>query len=77
MYVCLAAQYFWNRMYLDIKKYVASCEEYQLKLKACLEEALYPIKASQLFTDLIINVMYLLNAKGYTRLVICRDKFSG
>ena len=57
-------------MYLNVKKYVDSYEKCQYKSKARLEEALFPTRVSQLFTNLIINVVYLLNAKGYTSLVI-------
>jgi len=76
-YARLAARYFWNGMYLDVRKYVASCKECQFKSKTRLEEALFPTRASQLFTNLAIDVVYPPNAEGYTGLVICRDKLSG
>ena len=76
-YARLAARYFWNGMYLDVRKYVDSCKKCQLKSKTRLEEALFPTRASRLFTDLAIDVVHLPNAEGYTGLVICRDKLSG
>ncbi len=56
---------------------MASYKECQFKSKTRLEEALFPTRASQLFTNLAIDVVYLLNTEGYTGLVICRDKLSG
>ena len=76
-YARLSSRYYWNGMYADVKGYVASCKECQFKSKVRIEEALFPTRASQLFTHLSIDVVYPPNADGYTGLVICRDNLSG
>ena len=38
---------------------------------------MYPTRASRLFTKLAINVVYIPNSKGFSKLVIVRDDFSG
>jgi hypothetical protein len=37
---------------------------------------MFPTRASQLFTKLGINVIHMLNSKGFSKLVVIRDDFS-
>jgi len=76
-YARIAARYYWNDCWTDVKDYVGSCKECQHRSRTRLEEAMFPTRASRLFTKLGIDVVHMPNSEGFSRLVVIRDDFSG
>ena len=76
-YTRIAARYWWPGFYNDIRMYYTSCHKCQLRTKLKQETALYLTKAVSLFHYISINIVKILDYKGYNYLLIVRDNFSG
>ena len=73
----ISNRYYWAGSYDDIRRYVASCEPCQKKLKNRQEEALYPSRSAPLFHRLAIDCVAFKECRGKNKLVVARCDFSG
>ncbi|KAI0997515.1 hypothetical protein K3495_g10672, partial [Podosphaera aphanis] len=69
--------FWWERCYVDCRKFVASCLECQTRTTANLEEALFPTFTGSLFTNLAIDITFMPRTKtGLKYLVLARCDLS-
>ena len=76
-YCRIADRYWWDNLHAEVKVYVQTCEQCQLRDSTRAEEPMYPTYLVSLFSKVAVDAVHMPNCRGYRYLIIGRCDTSG
>ena len=73
----LKERFYWPSMWNDVRKYVRSCHQCQIRSVRKAEVPLTISTPSTIFTKVYLDIMFMPPARGYRYIVAARDDLSG
>lgn len=73
----IADRYFWEGQWKDVKEFIKTCEECQLREGIRLEEEMYPTYVDRRWYQVHVDCTPMPNSQGKKYLVEARSNFSG
>jgi hypothetical protein len=76
-YEKIALRYWWKGLYRDVEKWVKTCEECQKRATTRATEELHPTLENALWRRVGLDVVYMPQNEGFSKIVAMREYLSG
>ncbi len=76
-YRCIAGRYWWDNLYSEVRFYVYTCKQYQLRDPSGLEKALHPTCVILLWQKVGLEVIFISPCKEMKYFVVTSCYLSG
>lgn len=73
----VADRYWWNQLWEDVRRYIKTCYECQLRDSTRMHEEMYPTWVDRRWEVVSVDVVHMPKSRGFHFLVQARSNFSG